>query len=311
MVPDHVVAEHKFPECVDKIYPANGLFRFFMIAGKHVFPDNCRNGIKSVISGYPCCYPDWIWQSEIRMNSSEPTKRNVVAFGESPVPVETPGYLHKIYWWAYEHPLAVRFWDHGFLINFILLGNYDRLVNAVLDEFSDGLDGDTLQISCAYGKLTPRLENRLNEGGRLDVIDVLKVQLENVRRKLKWPGERVRLIQCDATRLNCPDASYDQVLMFFLPHELPGDKRRQALSEAVRVVKPGGKVILVEFHRPKWWHPLRLWQRLVFLLFEPFATDMWRHDLTYYLPEYPECLVERHETYFGDLYQKLVLVRKK
>ena len=122
-----------------------------------------------------------------------------------------------------------------------MLGNYDRLVNAVLDEFSDGLDGDTLQISCAYGKLTPRLESRLNEGGRLDVIDVLKVQLENVRRKLKWPGERVRLIQCDATRLNCPDASYDQVLMFFLPHELPGDKRRQALSEAVRVVKPGGR----------------------------------------------------------------------
>lgn len=150
MVPDHVVAEHKFPECVDKIYPANGLFRFFMIAGKHVFPDNCRNGIKSVISGYPCCYPDWIWQSEIRMNSSEPTKRNVVAFGESPVPVETPGYLHKIYWWAYEHPLAVRFWDHGFLINFILLGNYDRLVNAVLDEFSDGLDG---RYPCKYRAL--------------------------------------------------------------------------------------------------------------------------------------------------------------
>lgn len=90
----------------------------------------------------------------------------------------------------------------------------------------------------------------MNGDSRLDVIDVLNVQLENVRKKLKQPDGRVRLIQCDATRLDCPDAAYDQALMFFLPHELPEDKRRQALSEAVRVVKPGGKIILVEFHKP-------------------------------------------------------------
>ena len=118
-------------------------------------------------------------------NPGGETNRTAVAFGQPVAPVETPGYLHKIYWWAYEHPLAVRFWDHGFLINFILLGNYDRLVDAVLDEFRDGLSGDTLQISCAYGKLTPRLEGRLNDGARLDVVDVLNVQLENVRKKLK------------------------------------------------------------------------------------------------------------------------------
>lgn len=242
-------------------------------------------------------------------NTGREADKPAVAFGQPVAPVETPGYLHKIYWWAYEHPLAVRFWDHGFLINFILLGNYDRLVDAVLDEFKEGLSGDTLQISCAYGKLTPRLESRLNDGARLDVVDVLNVQLENVRRKLKWPDDRVRLIQCDATHLDCPDASYDQALMFFLPHELPEDRRRMAISEALRVVKPGGKVIFVEFHNPKWWHPLRLWQRLVFLLFEPFATDMWRHELAYYLPDTPACTVARHETYFGGLYQKLVLIR--
>lgn len=242
-------------------------------------------------------------------NTNRGADKAAVAFARPTAPVETPGYLHKIYWWAYEHPLAVRFWDRGFLINFILQGNYDRLVDAVLDEFKDGLSGDTLQISCAYGKLTPRLEQRLKAGARLDVIDVLNIQLENVRRKLKSPDERVRLIQCDATQLNCPDAAYDQALMFFLPHELPEDRRRMAIAEALRVVKPGGKLIFVEFHKPKWWHPLRLWQRLVFLLFEPFAMDMWRHELTYYLPHAPTCTVAKHETYYGGLYQKLVLIR--
>jgi len=224
-------------------------------------------------------------------------------------PLPTPDYLRKLYWWAYEHPLAVRFWDRDFLINFILLGNYDRLVDAALAAFPQPLTGTTLQISCAYGKLTQRLQQQLGPDARLDLIDILNIQLENTRSKLQQPDDRISLVQCNAAALNCPDASYDRVLMFFLPHELPETVRRQALAEAFRVVKPGGKVILVEFHKPKWWHPLRLYQRLVFLLFEPFATDMWRQDLTHYLPADLNYSVDSKTTYFGDLYQKLVLTK--
>ena len=244
------------------------------------------------------------------MNPTEPMKKDIVEFGEPVTPLATPGYLHKIYWWAYEHPLAVRFWDHALLINLILLGNYDRLVDAVLEEFPSPMAGSTLQISCAYGKLTPRLQGHLGGEGSLDVIDVLNVQLENVRRKLRQPDERIRLIQCDATDLHCPDDSYDRALIFFLPHELPEEKRRQAIAEAFRVVKPGGQIVLVEFHNPVWWHPLKLYQRLVFLLFEPFAMDMWRYELTDYFPEGADYSVSNRKLYFGGLYQKLVIVKK-
>lgn len=225
-------------------------------------------------------------------------------------PLETPEYLRKIYWWAYEHPLAVKFWDRGFLIDLILLGNYRKLGDAVLEEFAKPLSGNNLQISCAYGSLIPRLQQQLSDDGRLDVIDVLNVQLENVRRKLQLPDDRIRLIQCDASRLECADNSYDRVLMFFLPHELPEDKRCAALSEAFRVVKPGGSVVLVEFHKPSWWHPLRLWQRFVFLLFEPFATDMWRHELTHYFPADLQYSVVSKATYFGNLYQRLIVKKE-
>ncbi|MEA5097466.1 MAG: rhodoquinone biosynthesis methyltransferase RquA [Burkholderiaceae bacterium] len=224
-------------------------------------------------------------------------------------PLPTPAYLRKLYWWAYEHPLAVKFWDHDFLINFILLGNYDRLGDAVLEEFPQPLDGRTLQISCAYGKLTPRLQKQLGANAQLDIIDVLQVQLDNTRRKLQQPDERITLTQCNAAALKCADASYDRALMFFLPHELPEPVRRIALAEAFRVIKPGGQLVLVEFHKPKWWHPLRLYQRLVFLLFEPFAVDLWQHDLTEYFPPELKYTVDKKATYFGDLYQKLVITR--
>ncbi len=240
---------------------------------------------------------------------TEPTANCPARITASHTPLPTPDYLKKLYWWAYEHPLAVRFWDRGFLINFILLGNYDRLGNAVLEEFSNSQEGDTLQISCAYGKLTQRLQQSLGQKARLDVIDILNGQLENTRRKLKQPDKRISLIQCDASELRCPADSYDRVLMFFLPHELPESVRRKSLAEAFRVVKPGGKVILVEFHRPKWWHPLRWWQKLVFVLFEPYALDMWRHELTDFFPADLKYAVDSKTTYFGSLYQKLVITR--
>lgn len=247
---------------------------------------------------------------------TDPKKSNEVAITSNepkitpaPKPIPTPEYLRKIYWWAYEHPLAVKFWDRGFLINLILLGNYDALGNAVIEAFPKPLSGSTLQISCAYGKLTPRLQQQLADDGRLDLIDVLQIQLDNVKRKLQLPDDRMTFTQCDATALACEDGSYDRALMFFLPHELPEDERRLAISEAFRAVKPGGQLIFVEFHNPNWWHPLRLYQRLVFFLFEPFATDMWKHELTHYFPEDVAYTVESKTTYFGNLYQRIV-VRK-
>ena len=145
--------------------------------------------------------------------------------------------------------------------------------------------------------------------GRLDIIDILQVQLDNTRRKLPQHNSRVSLVQCNATALKCPDSSYDRALMFFLPHELTEDDRRKALAEAFRVIKPGGKLVLVEFHKPKWWHPLRWYQRLVFALFEPFAIDMWKHALTDYFPADLKYTIERKKTYFGGMYQKLVVTK--
>lgn len=244
-----------------------------------------------------------------RNTQSETTRHCPAGVTAADAPLPTPDYLKKLYWWAYEHPLAVRFWDRGFLINFILLGNYDRLGDAVLEEFPSPLDGSTLQITCAYGQLTPRLQRQLAQEGRLDIIDILQVQLDNTRRKLQQPDKRISLVQCNATALKCSDDSYDRALMFFLPHELTQDDRRKALAEAFRVIKPGGKLVLVEFHKPKWWHPLRWYQRLVFALFEPFAIDMWKQELTDYFPADLQYAIERKKTYFGDLYQKVVVTK--
>src|SRR4029450_6836365 len=103
------------------------------------------------------------------------------------------------------------------------------------------------------------------------------VQLANLRRKLA-PASPTRLLQRDASELGFDAASYDHVVLFFLMHEMPEDVRRRTLAEALRVLKPGGRLVIVDYHRPAATHPLRGVMRWILRNFEPFALDLCSHE---------------------------------
>ncbi|ATE61197.1 rhodoquinone biosynthesis methyltransferase RquA [Thauera sinica] len=219
-----------------------------------------------------------------------------------------PAYLQKVYWWAYLHPNAVRVFEREWLVNLILWGNFRRLRDAALAELGERIGQQVLQIACVYGDFTQRIAARLHGEGRLDVVDVAPIQLANLRRKL-GTDVPVRLHRQDSSALQFPDASVDAALLFFLLHEQPEDVRRASLAEALRVTRPGGKVIIVDYHRPARWHPLRWPMRLVLRTLEPFALDLWRHDVAHYLPQGIDPAAVTRTTAFGGLYQKVVIVR--
>jgi ubiquinone/menaquinone biosynthesis C-methylase UbiE len=219
-----------------------------------------------------------------------------------------PGYLEQAYWWAYVHPRAVYAFEREWLVNMILFGNYGRLRDAALAELGEPLRGRTLQIACVYGDLTPRLRGRLAPDAGLDVVDVLPIQLQNLGGKLP-PDPRVTLSHGDSSSLACADAVYDQVLLFFLLHEQPAHVRGATLAEALRVAKPGGKIVIVDYHRPVPLHPLRPLVRAVFRKLEPYAMDLWNDEIEAFMPHGIAVTSLAKHTYYGGLYQKLVLIR--
>ena len=219
-----------------------------------------------------------------------------------------PRYLEQVYWWAYVHPRAVHVFEREWLVNLILFGNYGRLRDRALAELGSPVQGRTLQVACVYGDLSLRLRAALAPEGRLDVVDILPIQLKNLRKKLP-ADERVTMLHGDSSSLTAADASYDQVLLFFLLHEQPEAVRRATLAEAMRVVRPGGKVVIVDYHRPVAWHPMRPLMRAVFRNLEPYAIDLWRHEIEDFLPAARKPTALRKRTFFGGLYQSLVLIR--
>ena len=221
-----------------------------------------------------------------------------------------PGYLQQTYWWAYVHPRAVRFFERQWLVNLILWGNFNRLRNAALDALGSTIAGRTLQIACVYGNFTPTLVGRLAPGASLDVVDVLPIQLQNLRTKLAALAP-VTLHLSDSIALGFADASYDQAVLFFLLHEQPADVRTQTLQEALRVVRPGGRLVVVDYHRPGWWHPLRYLFKPVLRTLEPYAMDLWDHEMTKWLPEdFPADHIQKRN-YYGGLYQELIITVPK
>lgn len=215
-----------------------------------------------------------------------------------------PWYLSKFYWWAYLHPRAVRFFDRPWMINLILLGNYRFLGNAAIASLGITADQRILQIACVYGDLTPRIASGLEGSASLDVVDVAQIQLDNLRPKVA-SHRNVRLHRGDSTSLKFADGKFDKTLLFFLLHEQPEDARRATLAEALRVTRPGGRVIIVDYHGPSGINPVRYFMAVVLKLLEPFAMDLWRKAISDFLPCASKSLPISKHTFFGGLYQVL------
>jgi ubiquinone/menaquinone biosynthesis C-methylase UbiE len=217
-----------------------------------------------------------------------------------------PQYLQATYWWAYIHPWGVRVFERQWLVNLILWGNYKRLCNAVLHGYGQNLSGRTLQVACAYGNLTPRLAAIMGGDGALEVIDILPIQLSNLAGKL--PEDSCARLHCmDSSSLTFPDQHFDRVLIYFLLHEQPLAVRKKTLAEAIRVIRPGGTLTIVDYAAPGRFHPLRYLMAPILALLEPFARDLWNDEIVSWLHRDANIVLVHQQRFFGGLYQMLTL----
>ena len=240
------------------------------------------------------------------MNPKQPTA--IAKAVHVPEPAGIPEYLESTYWWAYLHPRAVHIFERQWLVNLILWGNFAKLRDAALQEMGEVIHGKALQVACVYGDFTEHLARRLGPKGSLDVVDVAPIQINNLQTKLSRP-ERVNARLQDSTDLRFSDSSFDSVVVFFLLHEQPADVRKKTIAEALRVTRPGGKLVFVDYHRPALTNPFRYVMVPVLTTLEPFAMDLWRGEIADWLPA--DIAISRIEkqTYFGGLYQKVVITR--
>ena len=223
------------------------------------------------------------------------------------VPPSIPDYLQDTYWWAYLHPKSFWFFEREWVVNLILWGNMRKLTNAVLDEIDLQTQSSVLQVACVYGDFSNRLASHLAPThSRLSVVDVAPIQLRNVEKKLDGQ-DNVSVHHQDSTCMSFPDESFEETVVFFLLHEQPEDARRKTVAEAIRVTRPGGRVIFVDYHGPKRSNPMRYVMKPILSMLEPYAMDLWNDELPAFMPADINKEQISSDFYFGGLYQKVVV----
>ncbi len=97
------------------------------------------------------------------------------------------------------------------------------------------LGDDVLEIGPGYGATTKVLAKR---PGALTVLELDHSYVARLRRQL---GERVEIVQGDATAMPFADGRFSAVVCFTMLHHLPSPAAQdQLLAEAARVLRPGG-----------------------------------------------------------------------
>ncbi len=126
--------------------------------------------------------------------------------------------------------------------------------------------GDVLEVAVGTGRNLPFYP----AGVRLTAIDLSPGMLELARRRAAALGLRADLREGDAQRLDFPDASFDTVVFTLALCSIPDDGR--AVAEARRVLRPGGRLLLLEHVRsPRWF--VHAAQRALNLLTVPLQGD--------------------------------------
>ena len=133
---------------------------------------------------------------------------------------------------------------------------YD-LVNTVLSGGTDGgwrrraaratnlkAGGSALDVACGSGKLTAELARIAGPRGRVVGLDFSPQMLEVAQRD--HPG--IEFLEGDALKLPFDDAEFDASTVAFGLRNLSDPIA--GLREMLRVVKPGGRSVVLEFVRP-------------------------------------------------------------
>jgi demethylmenaquinone methyltransferase / 2-methoxy-6-polyprenyl-1,4-benzoquinol methylase len=131
------------------------------------------------------------------------------------------------------------------LVNTVLSGGTDRSWRrraARATGITPG--GSALDVACGSGKLTAQLDRLAGPGGRVVGIDFSPQMLEVARRD--HPG--IEFLEGDALALPFGDGSFDASTIAFGLRNLADPVR--GLREMRRVVKPGGRSVVLEFVRP-------------------------------------------------------------
>lgn len=172
------------------------------------------------------------------------TEKDTTHFGYKEVDKEAKaGMVADVF-----HSVAARY-D---LMNDLMSGGVHRIWKRFTIELSGVRKGNAvLDIAGGTGDLAARFAEIVGPEGRVVLADINDSMLQVGRDKLLDKGLQANLefVQADAQFLPFPDDSFDCITIAFGLHNVTD--KNLALRAMLRVLKPGGRLLVLEFSKPQ------------------------------------------------------------
>ncbi len=140
-------------------------------------------------------------------------------------------------------------WAHryDFVVQFLALGQARRLRRKTIEFAQITPDARVLDVGCGTGDLTVLAKKYAGSTGQVCGIDPSPEMIEVARRKAAHQKAEVDFRVGVIERLPYPDGSFDVVLSSLMMHHLPADLKPMALAEIRRVLRPNGRLAILDF----------------------------------------------------------------
>ncbi|HQR03514.1 MAG: bifunctional demethylmenaquinone methyltransferase/2-methoxy-6-polyprenyl-1,4-benzoquinol methylase UbiE [Proteobacteria bacterium] len=139
------------------------------------------------------------------------------------------------------------------VMNDLMSGGLHRLWKRFAITLSGVRNGDrVLDVAGGTADLSLAFARRVGPTGEVWLTDINNAMLSVGRDRLLDHGLLMPVAQCDAEKLPFPDAHFDCVSVAFGLRNMT--HKDAALAEMARVLKPGGRLLVLEFS--KVWKPL-------------------------------------------------------
>jgi len=139
-------------------------------------------------------------------------------------------------------------YDH--VVSLLTLGRRRRLRRMTITLARIRPGDHVLEVGCGTGDVAIAACAPAGPRGSVSGIDAGPEMIAVARAKAARAEVAIDFRVEPIEALTYPDATFDIVLSSLMMHHLPDDLKRQGLAEIARVLKPGGRLLIVDVKRP-------------------------------------------------------------
>jgi ubiquinone/menaquinone biosynthesis C-methylase UbiE len=137
------------------------------------------------------------------------------------------------------------------LLVWLVTRGRDRRFRETLLSLSRVQTGESvLDVGCGTGSLAVAAKQRVGTDGAVFGIDASPEMIARANRKARKAAVDIAFQQAAAEALPFPDQQFDLVLSTLMLHHLPRKTRQACACEIRRVLRPGGRLLAVDFGSP-------------------------------------------------------------